>query len=129
MSTSSTSPATYFGGTWDRLKSRFLLAADDSTYKAAATGGASTVTLTTAQMPKHWHWVGANTGGGYDGSGTYGLGMYRTNASAGGLWRMPAYQGNDGAPENWLATDNVGSSNAHENMPPYLVVYMWKRTA
>lgn len=72
MSVSSTSPATLFGGTWERLKSRFLLGAEDTgdttgdPYIGGATGGAASVsytpagtvdghTLTTDEIPSHNH--------------------------------------------------------------------------
>ena len=45
---------TFGGGTWKQITDRFVLAAG-STYKAEATGGAATVTLTTANMPSHSH--------------------------------------------------------------------------
>ena len=61
-STDSTSPATRFGGTWVQIKDRFLLAAGDS-YAAGGTGGAATVTLTTANLPSHTHSVGAHSHG------------------------------------------------------------------
>lgn len=52
---SSENPAvTFGGGTWTRIKDKFILAAGD-TYTNGATGGAATVTLTTAQMPSHRH--------------------------------------------------------------------------
>ena len=65
MSTNSTSPATFIGGTWQRIQDRFLLAAG-STYTAGNTGGSSTTsytpsgsvgyhTLTTSEMPSHTH--------------------------------------------------------------------------
>ena len=56
ISNSATSPATLFGGTWERIQGRFLYAAD-GTYGAGATGGAATRTLTVANLPAHNHGV------------------------------------------------------------------------
>lgn len=49
-----TDPGTLFGGTWERVKDRFILAAGD-TYAAGATGGEATHTLTVEEMPGHTH--------------------------------------------------------------------------
>lgn len=54
MSVNSTSPATLFGGTWTQLQDRFLIGAGSS-YAVNATGGSTTHTLTTAEMPSHTH--------------------------------------------------------------------------
>lgn len=54
MSVILVTPDTLFGGTWERLKDKFLLAAGD-TYEAGKTGGAATHTLTTSEMPSHNH--------------------------------------------------------------------------
>lgn len=54
MSVNSTSPATLFGGTWEQLKDRFLIGAGSS-YAVNATGGSTTHTLTTSEMPSHTH--------------------------------------------------------------------------
>ena len=62
MSVNSTSPATLFGGTWQRIQDRFLLSAG-STYSAGATGGEATHTLTSGEMPSHKHSVGAHAHG------------------------------------------------------------------
>ena len=53
-SKNSTDPSTLFGGTWARVKDKFILAAGD-TYAQGATGGAATVTLDTTQIPSHSH--------------------------------------------------------------------------
>lgn len=53
-SSKSTNPSSLFGGTWKQITDRFVLAAG-STYKAEATGGAATVTLTKENMPSHSH--------------------------------------------------------------------------
>lgn len=53
-SSSPTDPATLFGGTWTRIKDRFVLAAGD-TYGNGATGGSATVQLTESNLPAHSH--------------------------------------------------------------------------
>lgn len=53
-SSSPTDPATLFGGTWTRIKDRFVLAAGD-TYANGATGGSATVKLTESNLPAHSH--------------------------------------------------------------------------
>ena len=55
FSTVATSPATLFGGTWERISGRFLWCGNDSEASTAKTGGAATVTLSQAQMPGHTH--------------------------------------------------------------------------
>ena len=102
-----TSPAVLFGGTWVQIKDRFLLAAGD-TYANAATGGAATVTLTENQIPAHTHtvqWASYNRGSG--------------NLAASVL----DYTGSS------KQTGSTGGGAAHNNMPPYLAVNVWRRTA
>lgn len=52
ISTVSTSPASLFGGTWEQIRGRFLLAADD-TYTAGSSGGEAAHALTVNEMPPH----------------------------------------------------------------------------
>ena len=108
MIVNSTSPATLFGGTWEQIDDTFLLSAGD-TYTAGATGGEATHTLTTDEMPSHSH--RANI---------YNQGSV-ISASSHATWGQ---SGNDN-----IAGTFVGGGQAHNNMPPYLVVYVWKRTA
>lgn len=75
MSASNVNPTTLFGGTWEQITGRFLLASSNS-HSLGQTGGAETVsytpagavgnhTLTAAEMPKHSHTYAkpaANTG-------------------------------------------------------------------
>jgi hypothetical protein len=112
MSLSSTDPKTLFGGTWERLKDRFLLAAGDR-YSAGATGGEATHTLTKDEMPSHNHYAAIN-------GGTDSYGQNRTTI---GSFANKAQGYSDSS--TIFAT---GGGNAHNNMPPYLAVYMWKRT-
>ena len=124
MSVSEISPATLFGGTWERIENRFLLAAGSS-YTAGNTGGEATHTLTANEIPSHTHALRANTSWGnsetlapwaqYFGSNI----LYDIGASGGTITSSYYYD----------VTQTAGGSGSHNNMPPYLVVYMWKRTA
>ena len=60
MSTSPTNPNLLFGGVWKALENRFLLGAGTS-YNAGSTGGTSSVTLTTSQIPSHSHSLNSHT--------------------------------------------------------------------
>jgi len=67
ISFSATDPSTLFGGTWVRLKDRFLLASGD-TYAANTTGGSATKTIAVNNMPAHNHTV--NAGGNHSHTAT-----------------------------------------------------------
>lgn len=112
MSINNTNPQTLFGGTWEQLKDRFLLGAGN-TYAAGNTGGEATHTLTVSEMPSHDHGIKMNVSG-YEG----GI-AYTSHFGQGDPQQWDNYQGLIGS---------TGGNNAHNNMPPYLVVYMWKRT-
>ena len=126
MSVNSTSPATLFGRTWTQITGRFLLAAGGG-YTAGATGGAASHILTADEMPSHNH------------PGIYYNSATKKNAvtlNAGDVsyhvpWGSSDYAGDFGAGTGAteLVTGFAGGGAAHNNMPPYLVVYMWKRTA
>lgn len=62
ISTGATSPALLFGGQWEQIKDRFLLAAG-STHALSSTGGEETHTLTTSEMPSHTH-IGSSASAG-----------------------------------------------------------------
>lgn len=117
ISVNSTNPKTLFGGTWVRIKDRFLLAAS-TTYKAGTTGGEATHTLTYNEMPEHTHPMYSYNPGG-DGTWTPDEGAYLTDSVT------------DDKTTWWarLAMGYAGGGAAHNNMPPYLAVYVWKRTA
>lgn len=101
-----TNPATLFGGTWTRITNAFLWATT-STGTIGQTGGEQTVTLTEAQMPKHNH------------GGTY------TNA---GEARTHAWLASNGSAMGYDSVE-AGGGQAHNNMPPYIQVSIWRRTA
>ena len=108
ISADPTSPASLFGGTWTQLKDQFLLGAGD-VYAAGQTGGAATHTLTVAELPSHSHPFSTGAYGVADG----GTSMQR------GWAENPRME----------YTHLIGGGAAHNNMPPYLAVYMWQRIA
>ena len=110
MSASSTSPASLFGGSWEQIVDRFLVGAG-SGYSAWSFGGEYAVTLTVDQMPSHNH----------------GAMVYNTASSTAG-WAM----NNTSYNQAGYAYDKIsytGGGAAHNNIPPYVAVYMWRRTA
>ena len=115
MSVASTSPATLFGGTWERIQDMFLLAAG-TTFSAGATGGAATHTLTVGEMPAHTH----------EYFRTRALSSEDISPDSGSAY-APSTATADRKTEQ--ETYSTGGGTAHNNMPPYLAVYVWKRTA
>lgn len=111
ISANSTSPASLFGGTWEQIQDVFLLAAG-SKYQFGSTGGEATHKLTVDEMPSHTHSMispAVNT---------------RMDAGYGNYWPI-LYDPNAG---NNSLMKAAGGSAAHNNMPPYLAVYVWVRT-
>ena len=107
-------------------------------YAVNATGGEATHKLTQAEMPSHAHtqygvaYGGTNTGTTHlslqsDGN----LVQYRSDGGV--TWATSQFNGTKSFRTIDLGYDGTTSSTgggaAHNNMPPYLAVYMWKRTA
>lgn len=140
MSVNSTSPATLFGGTWERLKDRFLLAAG-STYSAGSTGGSSTMAHT--HTISHTHNLDSNgyakltlhAAGGtsirYRGGTSTWTANYRVTGGGGsGIdISINMTEGTElGGRTAGSSAANTGAASNDNNMPPYLAVYVWKRT-
>lgn len=126
MNVNSTNPETLFGGTWEQIQGKFLLGMSSS-YPAGSSGGESTHRLTASEMPTHdGHIVTVSSSGGATG-GTYN-GYLKSDkmtpyGDSGRGWRIYS---NDEICPNY---QTIGGDQSHNNMPPYLSVYIWKRTA
>lgn len=144
MSVTSTNPATLFGiGTWQALPAgRVLLAQGRSdwgtTYNNGNTGGEVNHTLTTNEIPAHNHTGSANTSGS---THTHDLTMQASHGKSGN-GGVPRFSDGDiwsanktktlsaaGSHTHNVTINNAGGGQPHNNMQPYLVVHMWKRTA
>ncbi len=132
MSANATNPSTIFGGKWEQLRDRFLLGCGD-TYQNGSTGGEAAHALTQSEMPSHTHSATTSTAGahrhGYNGWWTFGAGnkegaVAYSRLSDGERWD-PFNSAGDHS--HIVTVNNTGDSQSHNNMPPYLAVYIWKR--
>lgn len=129
MSVNNVSPQAFFGGTWEQIQNRFLLAAGSS-YAAGSTGGEATHTLTVDEMPAHkgHMYDNFNDSGWVDrGGDTNSYYLNSTGAAGYGEYENRPYKvvsGNELVMQGFTR----GGGKAHNNMPPYLSVFMWKRT-
>lgn len=125
MSTSNNSPQSFLGGTWERITDRFLLGAGSS-YSVNATGGEKEHRLTTSEMPEHNHVINAATAIASGGST-----VMLTVGTGGGsvVGSRVSRSGYSFSSTSSLSISNYGSGLAHNNMPPYLAVYIRKRTS
>lgn len=108
MSFENVSPATLYGGSWERVKDRFLLAAGDR-YSIGEAGGSATVTLTVDQIPPHSH-------------SSFGYWQEGTDGTSAGCENLSDS-------EEPIQTGTTGGGQPHDNMPPYITCYVWKRVA
>lgn len=128
ISVNNVNPSVLFGGTWEQIQDRFLLGAG-STYSAGSTGGEANHTLTQAEIPNYAignlaTLVPINHGNWANG-GIVATNMGQTSTTKYGLKE----NGNimtSGIQYSYMIYSN-GGGKPHNNMPPYLAVYIWKR--
>lgn len=128
LSVTDVDPAALFGGTWERIsQGRFLIgaganaanttdywgsyAAGAENFPSGEMGGEVTHTLTVDEMPSHTH-------------------PERPELSNTKAWGLTGTgEGANAVVDQGTTTSATGGGKAHNNMPPYLVVYMWKRVS
>jgi hypothetical protein len=121
----SANPATLLGfGTWVRVEGKVIVGydSDDDDFDAVGSGnntnsttGSKTHTLTTTEIPPHYHtYTEAYNPNSYD-NGSIAFTSLRTSNT-----------GNGNIGENG---DGTGNAAPHNNLQPYYVAHMWRRTA
>lgn len=134
ISVNSTSPASLFGGEWTQINGRFLIGTgapennDDGTSPGnydktlGNKGGEAAHTLTTNEIPSHNHslvrqqWYASDS---------------VVSSMSGSIFSWKSNEGGttSGTYTNTYDIGYTGGSNPHNNLPPYLAVYMWKRVS
>ena len=120
ITANATNPSVLFGGTWEQLKGKFLVGVDssDTDFETSGkTGGEKTHILKIDEMPSHNHTL-------------YGSPYGSADWVEGGVERVK-YDVNQKTASNTYPLGqsvwNTGGDQAHNNLPPYMTVYMWKR--
>lgn len=111
------SPEKLFGGKWAKIEGKFLYAADNNR-RVNSTGGKERVTLTLNEIPSHNHrsidgrkFLLSYTTASVQDSGSRKVCDWNTNK--------------DNDPSEYTA--NTGGGGSHENMPPYICAFCWRR--
>lgn len=114
-STVNTDPSSFIGGTWERFgNGRVLVGVDeaDSDFSTPnKTGGEKTHTLTIAEMPSHSHGQ-----------------VVTANNTGSAIRRDHDSDGSAGIFSQGVQTEATGGGQGHNNLQPYITVYMWRRT-
>lgn len=143
MSTVSTNPATLFGfGTWEAMPAgRVLLAQGKSswgtTYNAGSTGGEATHQLTVGELPSHNHTASTNTTGNHThthpgwqmGEGIRhqdGCSAIPQRGDQGGYSGTYTFS-TAGNHSHTITINSTGNNQSHNNLQPYISIYIWKR--
>lgn len=127
-------PSTIFGGTWEKVEGKFLLGSSSS-HALNSTGGEETHTLSESEMPIHSHTGETNTGwtnamrivsGAGDSHSANHMTGYVSSAFS-DITDTGDFPGGN----HWhsFTTDTTGGGQSHNNMPPFIAVNIWKRTA
>ena len=156
ISSSPTSPATLFGGTWVQVKDRMILAVGDTYNSAGLTGGSATTKLVVNNLPSHNHSCGttgnhSHTRGSMNITGSFGY-IEDHNSMVSGAFTTGSYRKDVGgsiengipinfdASRSWTGSTstngnhahtigNTGSGTAFNTISPYITAYVWRRTA
>lgn len=105
MSVLNVNPTNYFGGTWEQIKDVFLLASGD-TYKVGSTGGSATKIIDQSNLPSRV--------------------MVRESVS--NKYACGCNSNQNGWANICLTDAGFTNSQPMNIMPPYLAIYVWKRT-
>ena len=132
-------PNELYGGTWARIEGKFILGANDSIYPLGSEGGEAVHTLTENEIPSHNHGENYESLEGYmwniasqgitDTSSLAAKGIVSTDKVEGhGYAANLTEKAVDGFKIDAKHTHNsVGGGKSHNNMPPYVALYIWTK--
>lgn len=132
ISVNETNPSILFSGGWEQIKDTFLLSAGD-TYTAGSTGGEANHKLTTNEIPSHTHIATTASAGahthtvGCDTDAAKGSYCSSVHGASTGAESFKGMTSSSGAHTHNITVQSTGNSQSHNNMPPYLTVYMCGR--
>lgn len=122
QSASSTSPASLFGGTWEQIKDRFILASGD-TFAAGSTGGSASHNHSIGEMFAASYFNGDYVEYNYSGKASWTANYKNTipNGETSNLTGTAIH-------ESGLTVYGSPTKEA-DNLPPYIAMYIWRRIA
>ena len=114
-------PNEMYGGTWVRIKGKFIFGADDDTYPLGSEGGEAAHTLTVDEIPSHRHPMyfyneGGNLADGNDYVGDRAVPFNQAVGSRETHWHQ-------------MLQAETGGNQPHNNMPPYVAFYIWAKVS
>ena len=140
ISINNINPSTLFGGKWERIKGRFLLAAGENEANTTTDygsmsvgelnrpvgelGGEATHKLEEREMPSHIHQIRSGSG-----AKTYLVATNGSGSDGPGYSFDDSYHDDDGNINGAFYATATGGGQPHNNMPPYLANYCWRRIA
>ena len=130
MSVNNIDPGTLFGGTWEAIENTFLVA-QGTNFTAGTSGGAL----------NHSHTTNIGTSGGPSNNTSGGPSTNTSGSTALTVAQLPSHNHGSGQGHTHTLSSHTHTLSSHthsqvsvgtssiSNLPPYLAVYMWKRTA
>ncbi len=124
-------PNTIWKGTqWEQIEQGVVLLSQGSNYPLGSKGGEATHTLTVSELPKHKHhygrpvmiWTAGNN------RNEYGKDTPPVSGNIGTLGDDGGYY-SDRLINQCQYVNDLGGNMPHNNLPPYISVYLWKRTS
>ena len=130
MSVNSTSPATLFGGEWEQIKDTFLLAcgstySSDGAVSTAQHGNADAVVVSHRHTPNNndYKYIEMKRGAWLAGGD-----KRLASTSSSGVYYIHGGNENNNALSYQNGTSYSGTDGTGKNMPPYMAVFVWRRT-
>lgn len=134
QTTDGESPASKYGGSWERIRDRFLIGASSASYTVNSQGGEANHKLTESELPNHRH---RNYNGGFtfcNSNGQYGqltlVSLDSEPEKSVCFHGGPLGRAQEAAADyNNSYTEYTGGATSHNNIPPYYAVYIYRRVS